>query len=273
LMAILGDQQASMLGQGITGVGKAKATFGTGAMVDLVTGNKGPASTNRLPNGTFPIVVRSQGEKRIFGLESIGLHAGSAVQFVCNNLGLAQSPLLLEELATGSRRGSREIFVPALTGLATPHWDFGALGAFANITQFTTRSDLANGVLAGIAHIGTDLIQAIEADSDSELEYLSVDGGMTQNHYFLQMLANFSQKRLKIASAREATTVGAGLAAHLALGTISDVDTLEDLLKPHMTVEPDLSFGSNSLAETRKVWQDAVEIARNSVPELSAISF
>ncbi|TAN20239.1 MAG: hypothetical protein EPN30_10770 [Actinomycetota bacterium] len=273
LLAILGDQQASMLGQGITRTGEAKATFGTGAMVDIVTGNTGPSSTNRLPNGTFPIVARSQGTDITFGLEAIGLHAGSAVEFACFNLGLADSPMHLEELAKKSKQDSKEIFVPALTGLATPEWDFGALGAFTNITHATTKAELANAVLCGIAHIGADLVEAIEADGDTTLEHLSVDGGMTQNLLFLQHLANFSQKILYLSSAREATTVGAGLAAHISLGEIADINELAELIPPRKTIEPQTAFQPHALAEAREGWAKAIGIARNSVPELSAVIF
>ena len=272
LMAILGDQQASMLGQGITRAGQAKATFGTGAMVDIVTEQTGPSSTNRLRNGTFPIVARSQGTDIVFGLEAIGLHAGSAVEFACRNLGLADSPMHLEEIARRSRQGSTEVFVPALTGLATPAWDFGALGAFTNITHATTKFELANAVLTGIAHIGADLIRAIEADGNTNLEHLSVDGGMTQNQLFLQHLANFSQKLLNLSPTREATTVGAGLAAHIALGNIASISELSELTTPRITIEPQTSFRRN-LAASREGWEKAVGIARNSVPELSAVIF
>ncbi|MDA8271722.1 MAG: FGGY family carbohydrate kinase [Actinomycetota bacterium] len=273
LVAILGDQQASMLGQGITRPGRAKATFGTGAMVDIVTGDQGPSTTQRLPNGTFPIVARSQNESILFGLEAIGLHAGSAVQFACDGLGIADDPSRLEEFAAGARAGSAELFVPALTGLATPYWDFGALACFVNLSKATTRADLAKAVLAGVSHVGADLVEAIEADGQTVLDTLSVDGGMTRNHLFLQLLSNLSQKRLKVSSVNEATSVGAGFAALLSLGYISEISDVDRLVTTRLTVEPDLSFGEVELARTRDNWRKAVEISRNSVPELSSVTF
>ncbi len=273
VVAMLGDQQASMLGQGITEPKRAKATFGTGAMVDILTGEQGPATTARLSNGTFPIVARSQGNQLLFGLEAIGLHAGSAIDFACANLGIADSPASIEAIARESHSGSKEIFVPALTGLATPYWDFGALACFANITHATTRSDLAQATLAGVAHLGADLIEAIEADSGVTLESLSVDGGMTQNLLFLQHLANFSQKRLRISSAKEATSVGAGLAGHLALGTLPHVSLIDELITPKVTIDPETAFDIHQAERSRDSWLKAVEISRNSVPELSTVTF
>lgn len=273
LLAILGDQQASMLGQGITRPGKAKATFGTGAMVNILTGDLGPSSTQRLPHGTYPIVARSYEDGLQFGLEAIGLHAGSAVMFACDNLGLATSPAELEKLSAGSREAAPEIFVPALTGLATPFWDFGALACFSDLTFATTRSDLANAVFKGIAHQGTDLIEAIEADAGRTLEILRLDGGMTRNQSFVQMLSNFSGKKLAISPGNEATTIGAGLAAHLALGSIADFDQLESLTESATTVEPSSSYSTSHRSLARNAWKNTLEISRNSVPELSSITF
>ncbi|MDA8081173.1 MAG: FGGY family carbohydrate kinase [Actinomycetota bacterium] len=273
LVAILGDQQASMLGQAITVPKRAKATFGTGAMVDILTGEQGPTTTARLSHGTFPIVARSKGDQILFGLEAIGLHAGSAVDFVCANLGIADSPASIEALARETHSRSNEVFVPALTGLATPYWDFGALACFANITHATTKSDLANATLAGVAHLGADLIEAIEADSQVALESLSVDGGMTQNQLFLQHLANFSQKRLRISSAKEATTVGAGLAGHLAMGTLPHISYIDEIISPIQIVDPERAFDMHQAEMSKDSWLKAVEISRNSVPELSTVTF
>lgn len=273
LVAMLGDQQASMLGQAVTVPGRAKATFGTGAMVDMVTGVEGPVSTQRLPNGTFPIVARSGKGEFLFGIEAIGLHAGSAIEFACNNLGVASDPPQLAELAKEATAGSTELFVPALTGLATPYWDFGALACFVNLTHSTSRANLAKAVLAGIAHIGAELIAAVEADSGTELDSLSVDGGVTHSLLFLQLLSNLSQKRIHVSAANEATTIGAGLAAHLALGSIGDVGELDELIKPRVTVQPEPSFERKDLERAKENWAKAVQISRNSVPELSSVTF
>jgi glycerol kinase len=195
------------------------------------------------------------------------------VQFACDNLGLADDPSRLEELAAGARAGSSELFVPALTGLATPFWDFGALACFVNLSKATARADLAKAVLVGVSHMGADLIEAIEADSQTMVDTLSVDGGMTRNRLFLQLFSNLSQKRLKVSSVNEATSLGAGFAALLSLGYISDISEVDRLVTTRLTVAPELSIGKAELAQERESWRKAVEISRNSVPELSSVTF
>lgn len=273
LVAILGDQQASMLGQAVIEPGQTKATFGTGAMVDLVTGEGNPISTKINQQGTFPIVSRSQGKEIVFGLEAIGLHAGSAIRFACENLALAPNPTILEELANSVTDSEEVLFVPALTGLATPHWDFGALGAFTNLTQKTSRAHLARAVLEGVAHLGADLIEAVEKDTGECLNSIKVDGGMTNNGLFLRSLANFTQKRLEICGVTEATSLGAGFAGLLAIGAVSHISDLQGLIRHTTVVTPDTTFSGRTWRKARTNWQEAIQISRNSVPELSKVSF
>lgn len=275
LVSILGDQQASMIGQGITVPGRAKATFGTGAMIDTVTGSTPPNSTRPLSHGTFPIVARSDATEVLFGLEAIGLHAGSAVQYACSNLGLASDPSDLERIASNANDSpyTKELFVPALTGLGTPHWDFGALGVFVNLTAASTKNEVAHAVLSGIAHQGADLIEAIERDSGCEFDSISVDGGMTKNTLFLKALSSFSGKRLTLSTSSETTTTGSALAGFMAYGVISDVIEIDHLMKPQAVIEPSEIAIPSRIRLAREHWSKALRISRNSVPELSSVSF
>jgi glycerol kinase len=61
IAALLGDQQASLVGQGCVHPGDAKITFGTGGMLDLVLGDTGPGFDTRGKAGTFPIVAWRRG--------------------------------------------------------------------------------------------------------------------------------------------------------------------------------------------------------------------
>ncbi len=273
LLAVLGDQQASMLGQAVTQPGRAKATFGTGAMVNAVTGPLSPTTTTKLPGGTFPIVARSDTGGIIYGIEAIGLHAGSAIDFACRNLGLAENPRQLENMASKSSANSAELFVPALSGIATPYWDFGSLGLFVNIGPDSSPSDMANALTKGIAHLGADLIEALENDSGTEYRDLTVDGGMTVNSQFLQYLADFSQKRLRLSTNIEATTVGAGLAGFIANGTIKEVEEIDQIIEFTQTVTPQSSLHLQEVAKARKLWRRAIELSLNTVPELSSVKF
>lgn len=273
LLAILGDQQASMLGQAITEPGRAKATFGTGAMVNAVTGPRSPTTTAKLPQGTYPIVVRSRADQIIYGIEAIGLHAGSAIDYACHNLGIAENPNHFETLAALAPTNSDELFVPALSGLATPYWDFGSLGIFLNLSSNSSDSTMANAILKGIAHLGADLVEAVENDTDTEYGELAVDGGMTVNSQFLQYLADFCQKRLLLSITSEATTIGAALAGFLANGTVKEIAEIDQIIKFTKTVTPQSHLNLQEIIKSRQIWRDAIEISLNTVPELTSVKF
>src|SRR5207248_3031922 len=68
-------------------------------------------------------------------------------------------------------------FVPALLGMGTPAWDFGARGTLLGLTRGTGRPELVRAVLEGIAHRGADLVEAAEADAGTGIGSLRIDGG------------------------------------------------------------------------------------------------
>ena len=106
-------------------------------------------------------------------------------------------------------------FVPALLGLGTPVWDFGARGTFVGITRGTGRPEMVRAVLEGVAHRGADLLEAAEADTAMTIETLRVDGGMSANPTFVAALADAVGRPVEISPVTEATTLGAAyLAGH-----------------------------------------------------------
>ena len=102
IMAMVGDQQASLVGQGGIVAGAAKATFGTGGMLDIYAGTTTPTHLARTKGGTFPIVVYSQGTTLHWGAEAIMLTAGSNVEWLVNDMGLIPDAQSSESIAAGN---------------------------------------------------------------------------------------------------------------------------------------------------------------------------
>jgi glycerol kinase len=264
--ALLGDQQASLVGQGCVRPGDAKITFGTGGMLDVVLGDRPPAFDQRGPAGTFPIVAWRHDGHVTWGIEAVMLAAGTNVQWLRDDLGLIASSDESDEVAAACSDTGGVVYVPALLGLGTPAWDYGARAAFFGITRGTGRAEMVRAVLEGIAQRGADLVEAAETDSGIEIPALRVDGGMTDNHTFIQALANAAQKPVEISPVREATSRGAALMAGLAVGHHQSVDDLALTWRPKTRVEP-----AGVLDRDR--WREAVARARSWIPELSGIDF
>lgn len=269
ITALVGDQPASLFGQSRITHG-AKITFGTGAMLDMVLGDVGPSEMTRYASGCFPVVVRSQLGKITWGLEGIVLAAGSCIEWLRDDLNLINSASDSERLATSVESTDGVVFVPALSGLGTPKWDFGARGGFFGITRGTSRAHLVRAVLEGIAQRGVDLIDAAQVESHTVINEVRVDGGMTANRFFVQRLADFSGRPIAVSSELEATTRGVGLMALVSAGHLS-LDDVERIWTPAEVFMPSLSDADRALE--RAQWSHAVERVERTIPELSAIEF
>jgi glycerol kinase len=266
LAGIAGDQQASLIGQSCVHPGQTKATFGTGGMLDCVTGSR-PGFADRGPGGSFPIVARQQAGQATWGVEAIMLSAGSCVEWLRDDLGIVASAEESEAVAAGVDTTGDVYFVPALLGLGTPRWDFGARGTLLGLTRGSGRAEIVRAVLEGVAHRGADLLEAAEADAGMRVEALRVDGGMTANAVFVQALADCVGRPVEVSPQREATTLGAAYLAGLATGVWSSVDELAELWEPVQVVQPRPSYAD------RDRWKEAVERAAGWVPALSSLQF
>jgi glycerol kinase len=265
ICGLAGDQQASLIGQGCTHPGLAKATFGTGAMLDVCVGPR-PGFATRGAGGCFPIVAWARGGVTTWGVEAIMLAAGSTVDWLVDDLGILASAAESSTVAAACEDTGGVVMVPALSGLGTPAWDFGARGALLGLTRGSGRAQLVRAVLEGVAQRGADLLEAAETDAGTKVAALRVDGGMSANEVFVQALADACGRPVELSPQLEATTVGAGYLAGLAVGTWADEDEIADAWSPRATVEP-------ARPADRERWQASVERARAWYPELTAVQF
>lgn len=266
IAALVGDQQASLVGQGCVHPGSAKITFGTGGMLDVCVGSDGPAAANRSPNGTFPIVAWSHGGRRTWGVEAIMLSAGSNVDWLCEDLGLIATSAESHDVASMCETTEGVVYVPALLGLGTPHWDYGARGTLLGLTRGSTRAHVVRAVLEGVAQRGADMVESAEADTGLSIPSLRIDGGMSRNPTFAQALADASGRAVEVSPVVEATTLGAAYLAGIGTGFWSGFDAVAAAWRPTSIFEP-----GDRLDRDR--WARAVSRASGWIPELSALDF
>ncbi len=272
ICGIAGDQQASLVGQGCTLPGLAKATFGTGGMLDQCVGpGAAPMAMGRGDAGTFPIVAFRVDGQPTWGTEAVMLSAGTCIEWLRDDLGIIATSKESETVAAQCTTAGDVWFVPALLGLGTPVWDFGARGTLVGLTRGSGRPEIVRAVLEGVAHRGADLVEASERDSGFPIAALRIDGGMTDNDVFVQALADAIGRSVEISPVQEATTLGAGLLAGLAIGTYATTTELAGTFSPRRTVEPQGNDADR--VATRGRWLAARLKAEGTIPELSGISF
>ena len=266
ITALVGDQQGSLIGQGCVRPGLTKITFGTGGMLDTCTGPDAPVSSHRQAHGSFPIVAWARGGQLTWGTEAIMLSAGTNIEWLVEDLGLLATAAESDEVAGACTDTGGVVYVPALLGLGTPRWDFGARGTLLGLTRGSGRPEVVRAVLEGVAQRGADLVDAAQADTGLPIATLRVDGGMSANATFIQALADATQRPVEISPITEATTLGAGFLAGLVTGAWEGMDDLAAAWQPRAVVDPGAPLD-------RARWADAVERAAQWMPELSALEF
>lgn len=266
IAGIAGDQQASLVGQGCLRPGTAKATFGTGGMLDCAVGADRPGFVERGSAGTFPMVAWSQNGSITWGLEAVMLSAGSCIEWLRDDLRIVATAAETDVIASSVPDSGGVYFVPAMLGLGTPVWDFGARGTLIGITRGSTRAEVVRAVLEGIAYRGADLLEAVIADSGVGVDVLRVDGGMSANSTFVQALADSTGRPIEVAAVTEATTLGAAFLAGTAVGVWGSLDETATLLQPKAVVEP-------VRRPDRARWLEARRRSERTVPELTALDF
>jgi glycerol kinase len=251
--------------------GDTKITFGTGGMLDVCVGPDAPTSARRNAQGTFPIVAWSRDGEAMWGTEAIMLSAGTNVDWLVDDLGILDEPAQSHDVAASCDHTDGVTYVPALLGLGTPHWDYGARGTLLGLTRGTGRPQVVRAVLEGVAHRGADLVDAAEADGGHSIERLRVDGGMSRNPTFVQALADATGRPVEVAPTADATTLGAGFLAGLAVGVWSSFDDVAACWRPAGVVGPTVSAAQT--AATRDRWRQAIGRSRRWIPDLSALDF
>lgn len=213
LAASIVDQQAALYGHGCRRAGDAKITFGTGAFALALTGG----TLIRPEKGPLPTIAwRLAGEETCYALDG-GVYAASAAVNWARGLGLFSD---FDEISAYDRPSplSRGIaFVPALAGLACPHWDRMSKGSFLGLTLASDRRDLAAAVLEGVALRMAEALRAI-ARNQALTAVIPVDGGMSANRWFVQQTANAAGRALRVSTEPELTALGLAQMAGAALG-------------------------------------------------------
>lgn len=215
LYALLVDQQAALFGQACFSPGTLKCTFGTGTFLLMNTGQQ-PRLSN---HGLLTTVAWQVDGSTTYALDGGDFAAGAAVQWLVENLSMLPDAAASEQMAAHATDDNL-VFVPALSGLAAPHWQTQARGTLFGISRATTQADIVRATLHGIACRVYDIAKALEQDAGYPLTALKVDGGPSANRYLMQFLADILEVEVQVAAEQEATAVGvANLAIHAARGT------------------------------------------------------
>lgn len=249
--ASLVDQQAALFGHGCARTGDAKVTFGTGAFALAVAG-KSRLDGSRF--GMLPTLAWKVGAAAPdYAIDGGVYNAASAVNWA-RGLGLFADYAEIDSFAAPPAITRNLAFVPALSGLACPHWDRAAAGLWIGLGLDTTRADLMQSLLEGIALRAAEVLAAM-AELVPLGDRISIDGGMAKNGYFTQFLANATGKDIVLPSTPDLTALGTARMAMRGAG----VETLPPLPQPARIIACDQPLPE----QARSAFADAVRRSKS----------
>ena len=210
---VAGDQQAATFGQVCLEPGTIKSTYGTGCFVILNTGGEALPSDNKL----LTTVAYQLDGQTTYAIEGSIFVAGAAVQWLRDGLGVIKSAEETESMATDLPSNQGVYLVPAFTGLGAPYWNPDARGALFGLTRDTGVEQIVRATLESVAYQTYDLFKAMADDGVTPTK-VRVDGGMVQNNWLCQFLADILNIPVQRPVQTETTALGAAYLAGLQCG-------------------------------------------------------
>lgn len=252
-----GDQQAALFGQTCFNAGQAKNTYGTGCFLLMNTGEKPVFSKS----GLVTTIAWGIDSKVEYALEGSIFVAGSAIQWLRDELRFMDSASDSEFFASKVKDTCGCYVVPAFTGLGAPYWDPYARGAIVGLSRGVNKYHVIRATLESLAYQTYDVLTAMENDSGMKLSKLNVDGGASANNLLMQMQADIIQTEVNRPKCVETTAAGAAYLAGLAVGYWKSKDDVLTNISIEKTFKPEISREEQEKKIAK--WHKAVEHARD----------
>jgi glycerol kinase len=260
IAGVAGDQQAALFGQRCLEPGLGKNTYGTGSFVLLNQGTSVPPAAP----GLLSTVAWQIGRSTTYALEASIFVTGAAVQWLRDGLGIIEAAEETEALARSLDSNDGVYFVPALTGLGSPHWDPYARGTIVGLTRGAGRAHLARAALEAMAYQAVDAIRAMEDAGSEPLEELRADGAATVNRWLMQFQADVLGVPVVVPEIAETTAMGAALLAGVGAGLLT-LDQVRGLGDERARYEP--AIGEDERASLLDGWHRALDRSRKWASE------
>lgn len=253
---VAGDQQAALFGQACFDTGMAKSTYGTGCFLMVNTGKQPRVSQSRL----LTTVAYKLNGQCYYAIEGSIFIAGAAVQWLRDKLNIIETAEQTEQLVKNQPYEQNVYLVPSFTGLGAPHWQPDAQGALLGLSQTTGRAEIVAACLQSVAYQTKDLQQAMLTDNII-IESLRIDGGMANNNWAMQFLADILSVELKRSNTIEVSALGAAFLAGLYQGFYPSLEHISQLYQTASQFTPKLNLEQQT--QLYQKWKTAVELVKS----------
>ncbi len=227
-----GDNAAAAVGTGTVGEGKCNISLGTSGTVFISSDNFGVDSGNGLHS-----FAHADGYYHLMGCM---LSAASCNKWWQDEIIGTKDYKGEEANISEDKLGKNKVFfLPYLMGERSPINDTDARATFVGMSMDTTRADMLQALLEGVAFAIRDSFE-VAGELGIDIKRSNICGGGSRSPLWKKIFANVLGIPLDIIKTEEGPGYGGAMLAMVACGAYPDVrSAAEALVSTVSTVEPD----------------------------------
>ena len=225
-----GDNAAAAVGTGTVGDNKCNISLGTSGTIFISSQNFRVDSHNALHS-----FAHADGSYHLMGCM---LSAASCNKWWMDEI-LGTGDYGKEQAAIKNLGRNHVFFLPYLMGERSPHNDPDARGVFLGMTMDTTRADMTQAVLEGVAFALRDSLEVAKS-LGIHLERTKICGGGAKSPLWRKMIANILNLKVDAIESEEGPALGGAMLAAVACGEYASVEEIADkVVKVTETILPE----------------------------------
>lgn len=227
-----GDNAAAAVGTGVVGEGGCNISLGTSGTVFISSERFGVD-----PNNALHAFAHADGGFHLMGCM---LSAASCNKWLMEDIFGTKSYAQEQSPITREKLGNNHVyFLPYLMGERSPINDTNARGTFTGLTMDSSRADLTQAVLEGVAYAIRDSVEVAKSLGIA-IPSSKICGGGAKSALWKQILANVLNMELESVATEQGPGFGGAILAMVACGAYESVQAACDsLVSVAQTVKPE----------------------------------
>lgn len=227
-----GDNAAAAVGTGTVGDGKCNISLGTSGTIFISSRNFSVDKNNALHS-----FAHADGYYHLMGCM---LSAASCNGWWMDKIIGTKEYAKEQADITDDKLGNNHVyFLPYLMGERSPHNDPLARATFTGMTMDTTRTDMTQAVLEGVAFAIRDSFEVAKS-LGIDIKTTKMCGGGAKSPLWCKIMANVLDVNVELLDSFEGPSMGAAMLAMVACGEYKDVESAaEDLIRVAKVITPD----------------------------------
>lgn len=225
-----GDNAAAAVGTGTVGDGMCNISLGTSGTIFISSNKFGVDKYNALH-----AFAHADGHYHLMGCM---LSAASCNKWWMDEI-IGTTDYAAQQKEIDKLGENHVYFLPYLMGERSPHNNPNARGTFIGMTMDTTRADMTQAVLEGVAFALRDSFE-VARSLGIQIERTKICGGGAKSPLWKKMIANILNLKVDVIESEEGPAMGGAMLAAVACGEYADVEAAAaKIVKVVDTVEPD----------------------------------